>query len=391
MILSPSEHLLERATAGLPDLLSDLESIIACETPSADLDAVAAGAALVDRIVTARLGTPGERIVVDGRTHLRWRFGSETATPRVLLLCHQDTVWPIGTLARLPFDITDDVLTGPGGFDMKTGLAMAVHALLLLDAAGTGRAVTLLVTGDEEIGSPTSRALIEREAVRCTATFVLEASGQDGGLKTGRKGVSMFRVDVTGRAAHAGLEPEKGINAGVELARQVLAIDSLGDAVAGTSVVPTVSAAGTTGNTVPALASVQVDSRAWTADEQRRVETAMLALSPHEDGAWVEVTGGINRPPMETDAAQPLFRLACAVADELGIAAESGPLQQVSVGGGSDGNFTAGVGCPTLDGLGAVGGGAHADTEHVVVAQIPRRTALLAGLIRAVLDGAPVR
>lgn len=391
MIPSPSDRLLERATAGLPNLLMDLEDLIRCETPSADLDAVATGAALVDRIVTARLAVAGETIVVDGRTHLRWRFGPDSAATRVLLLCHQDTVWPVGTLARLPFDITDGVLTGPGSFDMKTGLAMAVHALLLLDAPATDLAVTLLVTGDEEIGSPTSRALIEQEALRCTATFVLEASADRGALKTGRKGVSMFQVAVTGRASHAGLEPERGVNAGVELARQVLAVDALGDATLGTSVVPTASAAGTTGNTVPALAAVQVDSRAWTAEEQRRVEAAMQALAPHDDRARVAVTGGINRPPMETDAAQPLFRLAGAIADALGITAESGPLQQVSVGGASDGNFTAGVGCPTLDGLGAVGGGAHADTEHAVVAEIPRRTALLAGLIRAVLDGAPVR
>lgn len=384
-----TDDLLARATEALPRMLDDLQRLICCETPTADLAAVAAGAALVDEIGAGYLGAGAERIVMDGRTHLRWRLGgadpaAAESTPRVLLVTHQDTVWPIGTVQRLRYRVDGGMLYGPGCFDMKTGLAMAFHALALLGTAGTLPAVTLLVTGDEEIGSPTSRALIEQEARLATAAFVLEASADAGALKTGRKGVSLYQVSATGRAAHAGLEPEKGINAGVEIAAQVLAINDFGDASAGTSVVPTALTAGTTTNTVPGAAVLSVDSRAWTRDEQDRVQMAMSGLRSTVPGAEVTVSGGINRPPMERAGGQPLFALAQRLAEQLG----SGVLQQTSVGGASDGNFTAGVGCPTLDGLGAVGGGAHADTEHVVVAEIPRRTALLAGLIDAVCSGA---
>lgn len=378
--------LLARATDALPALLQDLETLVTCETPTADLAAVAAGADLVDRMGTGFLGATAEHLVVDGRTHLRWRLGSDDG-PRVLLVCHQDTVWPIGTLDRLPFRVADGIAYGPGSFDMKTGVVMALHALRLLGAPDALPAVTLLVTGDEEIGSPSSRQLIEDEAARSTAAFVLEASGNGGALKTGRKGVSLFRVSATGRASHAGLEPEKGLNAAVEIAGQVLAINGLGDLAAGTSVVPSVLTAGTTSNTVPATASVMVDSRAWTVDEQQRVAAAMTSLRSTVPGTMIEVTGGINRPPMEPAGSQALFTLAEQLSEQIG----SGPLQQISVGGGSDGNFTAGVGCPTLDGMGAVGGGAHADSEHVIVAEIPRRTALLAALIDAVCSGAAVR
>ncbi|WP_037362692.1 M20 family metallopeptidase [Nakamurella lactea] len=366
--------------------MHDLERLVTCESPTADLAAVAAGANLVDVMGAGYLGSAAERIVVDGRTHLRWRLGGDTG-PRVLIVCHQDTVWPIGTLQRLPFRVEDGIVYGPGCFDMKTGLAMAFHALRLLGAPQTLPSVTLLVTGDEEIGSPTSRQLIEDEARQSSAAFVLEASGNGGALKTGRKGVSLFRVSAFGRASHAGLEPEKGLNAAVEIAGQVLAINGLGDPAAGTSVVPSVLSAGTTSNTVPAAATLMVDSRAWTVAEQQRVQAAMTSLQPTVPGARVEVTGGINRPPMEPAGSQTLFALAEELSSQIG----SGALQQISVGGGSDGNFTAGVGCPTLDGMGAVGGGAHADSEHVIVEEIPRRTALLAGLIDAVCSGAAVR
>ncbi|MDQ6659157.1 MAG: M20/M25/M40 family metallo-hydrolase, partial [Actinomycetota bacterium] len=236
-------------------MLHDLQQLICCETPTAELSAVAAGAALVDEIGAGYLGVGAERIVVDGRTHLRWRLGDADSAaapaPRALLVTHQDTVWPIGTLQRLPYRVDAGMLYGPGCFDMKTGLVMALHALALLRVGDALPAVTLLVTGDEEIGSPTSRRLIEQEARSATAAFVLEASADGGALKTGRKGVSLYQVSAIGRAVHAGLEPETGINAGVEIAAQVLAINNFGDAAAGTSVVPTALTAGTTSNTVP--------------------------------------------------------------------------------------------------------------------------------------------
>ncbi len=203
----------------LSAVLADIETLVRCESPSTDLDAVARSASVLAELGAARTGVDAERIVVDGRTHLRWRLGD--GPPSVLLLGHHDTVWPIGTLTRLPFRCTDGVLRGPGSFDMKAGVVMALHAVgALEDRAG----VTLLVTGDEELGSPSSRELIEQEARRHRAALVLEASADGGALKTERKGVSLYRVEAHGRAAHAGLEPESGVNASVELAHQVLAV-----------------------------------------------------------------------------------------------------------------------------------------------------------------------
>jgi glutamate carboxypeptidase len=363
----------------LPAMLADVEVLIRCESPSADLAAVAASAERVARLGTERLGAPPDRIVVDGRSHLRWRFGDGPA--RVVLLAHHDTVWPIGTLTTHPFAVTDGVLRGPGCFDMKTGLVMALHAIAALDDRS---GVTLLVTGDEELGSPSSRSLIESEAAGCAAALVLEASADGGALKTQRKGVSLYRVRALGRAAHAGLEPHRGVNASVELAHQILAVGSLGDPGRGTTVTPTQLSSGTTSNTVPADGGFAVDVRVFDVDEQDRVDRAMRALAPVLDGARLDVTGGPNRPPLSADASADLFAQASTIATQLGLAALGG----VAVGGASDGNFTAGIGTPTLDGLGAVGGGAHADDEHVLVAEIPPRTALIAALMTSLLDRA---
>lgn len=369
----------ERMRAALPALLADIEELVTCESPSADLAAVAASADAVARVGARRLGAAPERIVLDGRTHLRWRFGA--GARRVLLLGHHDTVWPRGSLATHPFRVDGGVLRGPGCFDMKAGLVMALHAVAALgDRAG----VTLLVTGDEEVGSVSSRGLVEREAAGCVAALVLEASGDGGAVKTERKGVSLYRVGVRGRAAHAGLEPERGVNAAVELAHQVLAVAALADPGRGTTVTPTVLSAGTTTNTVPAAGGFDVDVRVREVAEERRVREAMRALAPVLAGARLEVTGGPNRPPLPASASAWLFAHAAALAAEL----ELPPLVAAAVGGGSDGNFTAGVGTPTLDGLGAVGGGAHADDEHVLVDALPPRTALLAALAGDLLAGA---
>ncbi|WP_037311599.1 M20 family metallopeptidase [Amycolatopsis orientalis] len=360
----------------MSELLDDIETLVRCESPSSDHEAVARSAEVVAGLGRKLLWTDPERIVVDGVTHLRWRFGDGPS--RVLLLGHHDTVWPHGSLETHPFSVRDGVLRGPGCFDMKAGVVMALHAAAAVpDRDG----LSILVTGDEEIGSPSSRALIEETAAGCDAAFVLEASADGGALKCRRKGVSHYRVEVTGRAAHAGLEPEKGVNAGIEIAHQILAVAALADPVAGTSVTPTVVSAGTTVNTVPAAASVAVDVRVWNEAEQLRVDRAMKALVPILEDASVRVTGGINRPPLEEGSSSGLFDLARELAAGLGL----GELTAASVGGASDGNYTAGMGVPTLDGLGAVGGGAHADHEHVVVAELPRRTALLAALVENVL------
>lgn len=364
--------LVSRMEALLPVMLADIEALVTCESPSADLSAVASSADLVARIGTERLGVSPERIIIDGRTHLRWRLGAGPA--RLLLLCHHDTVWPVGSLSRRPFSVTDGVLRGPGCFDMKAGIVIALHAVAgLADCP----AVTMLVTGDEEIGSPSSRGLIEAEARSCVAALVLEASADGGALKTERKGVSQYEVRVHGKAAHAGLEPERGVNAALELAHQLLAIAAIADPGRGTTVTPTVMAAGTTANTVPAAGQVAVDVRVRDAAEQNRVDDVMHALRPVLDGARLEVTGGSNRPPLEPAASAALFARAAELTASLGLP----PLTCAAVGGGSDGNLTAGVGTPTLDGLGAVGGGAHADDEHVLVAELPRRAALVAALI----------
>ena len=360
----------------LDALLADVRELVECESPSTDHEAVARSADRVARQGERLLGVPAERIVLDGVTHLRWRLGD--GPTRVLLLGHHDTVWPIGSLAEHPYEVVDGVLRGPGCFDMLVGVAMALHATALLDDRD---GVTILITGDEELGSLTSRSLIEDEARGADAALVLEASADGGAIKTERKGASMYDVHVVGRAAHAGLEPERGVNATLELAHQALAVAELGRLEVGTSVTPTVIAAGTTTNTVPALGSFAVDVRARTVAEQDRVDAAMRSLTPVLPGAELVVTGGPNRPPLQAADSARLYDRACALAVHRGLPVPA----SAAVGGASDGNFTAGVGTPTLDGLGAVGGGAHAADEHVLVEEIPARTLLLATLVADLL------
>jgi glutamate carboxypeptidase len=374
------------AAPGLQQLLADLERLVRCESPSADLSAVRRSADLIAEIGAARLGFAPDRLEIDGCSHLRWRFG--TGANRVVLLAHHDTVWPVGSLATHPWSIAGGVIRGPGTVDMKAGLVQALHALAGLQQRGVDlTGVCLLVTGDEEIGSPTSRALIEDEARGSAACFVLEGAGPGGALKTGRKGTSWYRIEIAGRAAHAGAEPEKGINSAVELAHLIVTIAGIGGAgmgipALGTAVTPTVAGAGTTTNTVPAAAFLTIDVRAGTQAEQDRVHAAMLALTPTVPGAVLTVLGEPNRPPMEVTSGAALFDRAQALYRQGGF----GELVQASVGGASDGNFTAGIGVPTLDGLGAVGGGAHADDEHILLAELLPRTALLTALIEDALS-----
>ncbi|HEU5033264.1 MAG TPA: M20/M25/M40 family metallo-hydrolase [Mycobacteriales bacterium] len=356
------------------ELLDDLAELVGSESPSADVAALARCADVVDTLGRRRIGATAERIHVGDRVHLRWQLGR----PRVVLLGHFDTVWPVGTLARWPFEVDGDRVTGPGTFDMKAGLVQLFAALQsLTDLDG----VAVLTTSDEEIGSTTSQQLIEDTCRDARAVLVLEPSA-DGAVKIARKGVGMFTLEITGRAAHAGLEPENGINATIEAAHQVLAAAALGRPASGTTVTPTVVTAGTTANTVPAAARVAVDVRAASAAEMQRVESALQSLTPQLPGAGVKLVTHSVRLPLESEMSADLFGRAQRHASDLGLPALAG----VAVGGGSDGNLTAALGVPTLDGLGAVGGNAHAEGEWVSVASMPQRTALVAALVRDLLE-----
>jgi glutamate carboxypeptidase len=350
-------------------LLDDVAELVSCESPSGDVEAVSRCADLVDELALRRIDVKAERVVVQGRPHLRWQFG----TPRVVLVGHLDTVWPVGTLARWPFEIDGERMTGPGVFDMKTGL---VQMFAALQAQGDLDGVAILITSDEEVGSTTSQELIEATCRGARAALVLEPSA-DGALKIARKGVGMFTVDVQGRAAHAGLEPHNGINATIESAHQILAVAALARPEIGTTVTPTVITSGTTSNTVPAVARLSVDVRAETTAEMRRVEAALQSLSPQLAGTGVKAVAVSVRQPLERAMSAELFGRVNALATDLGLP----PLDGVSVGGGSDGNITAGIGVPTLDGLGAVGANAHAEGEWASTSALPQRTALVAALV----------
>jgi glutamate carboxypeptidase len=359
-------------------MLEALERLVAVESPSSDQAACARGADAVTDVAAELLdGVVPERIVVDGATHLRWTFGPSPT--RVALIGHFDTVWPMGTLAELPFRVEDGLAWGPGTFDMKAGIVQGLHALASIGVERLD-GVALLLTSDEELGSPSSRALVEYTARGAQAALVLEP-GVDGALKTARKGVGMYRLKVFGRSAHAGLEPENGANALLGLATALRDIAGLGDAEKGTTVTPTTASAGTARNTVPDFAVSEIDVRGETADELQRVDTAIRSLAPEVAGTSNEIEGGLNRPPLDAASSADLFARAQRIATDIGI----GELRGQSVGGGSDGNFTAGIGVPTLDGLGAVGDGAHARHEHVVVDAMAPRSELLAALVRELL------
>jgi glutamate carboxypeptidase len=295
-------------------------------------------------------------------------------------LCHYDTVWSTGTLERIPFSVdADGVARGPGCFDMKGGMVVLYYALQALRARNLGprRQLQVLFTSDEEIGSPTSRPVIEQTASGAAVAYVLESPLPGGTLKTGRKGTGDYFVRIQGRAAHAGVEPQKGISATQELAHQILALHALNDYASGTTINVGVVRAGTRPNVVAAEAEARVDVRVQTLAEAKRIDVAIRGLKSTLPGAVLEIDGGLNRPPMERSPAMAaLFGTARQIAAAMGV-----DLQEGSTGGGSDGNFTAALGVPTLDGLGPEGEGAHAAHEHVDTESFPRRAALLAGLL----------
>jgi glutamate carboxypeptidase len=379
------DHLRPRREAML-DAVSDY---VRRESPSREKGALDSLAGVIEGHFRA-LGAEVRRIAnPSGGDFLRARFeaaGHPEAAP-ALVLGHFDTVWPLGTLARLPFRIEEGRAFGPGIFDMKASLVIVESALAALRDLGAmrPRPVTVLLTSDEEIGSPRSRPIIEAEASGAAYALVMEPPLPDGRLKTARKGVGGFTIEVAGRPAHAGIEPEKGLSAIRELARQVLRIDELARPEQGTTINVGVVQGGTAPNVVAAHATARVDVRVGTLDEARRIEEAFRALGPFTPGTRVEVAGGFNRPPMErSPGVAALFEQARRIGRTLGL-----DLAEGATGGASDGNFTAALGVPTLDGLGALGDGAHADDEHILVDSLPERAALLAALLLGLEPPAP--
>jgi glutamate carboxypeptidase len=370
---------LEPRRQAMIDLLGDLVSI---ESPSDDRPSLEQFAARleslfgefgpIERIEPADTARgPNLRLTVEG---------AAASDGHAVALCHYDTVWSLGTLERIPFSVdAEGVARGPGCFDMKGGITVLYFALRALAERGLkpARRLQVLFTSDEEIGSPSSRPLIEATARGAAVAYVLESPLPGGTLKTARKGTGDYLVRITGRAAHAGVEPQKGISATGELARQILALHALNDYAVGTTVNVGVVHGGTRPNVVAAEAEAHVDVRVETLAEADRIDAAIRGLQPQLPGARLEVEGGLNRPPMERSAAMAaLFERARTIAAAMGV-----DLREGSTGGGSDGNFTAAMGVPTLDGLGAEGEGAHAAHEHVQTVSFPRRAALMAGLL----------
>lgn len=357
-------------TGRIAPMLQALEALVRCESPSEDLDACRKVIQLANEIATNELGKSAEITEVNGRPVFWW--GDKN--PKVVLLCHLDTVWPIGSFKPI-WNIEGDVLRGPGTFDMKVGFIQALYAL-----KGIEGSVALIATTDEEIGSHASRDLIKEVSKNASAVLVLEAS-LDGKVKTGRKGTAMYVVKAVGLASHAGLEPEKGINATVEIAAQILKLQSLENAEHGTTVVPTMLKGGTTANTVPAEATLEIDARSFSQSDLERVDRAIQSLQAITPGAKLEITGGLNRPVLEPASCKELYEIAEKVAKDIGMA----PLGSAEVGGASDGNFAAAAGARVLDGLGAIGGGAHAANEWASVSAIEERKNFLHAFIKELL------
>jgi len=363
-------------------VVSTIRELVEIESPSDSKAAVDS----VSEAVAQKFSQLGGEVRIhpakDFGNHLQVDFAGKS-DKLVLLLGHYDTVYPLGTLATMPCRVTDNKLTGPGVLDMKSGIALMLHALAGLQAwhGGLPRPVTVFLVSDEEVGSDSSRAITESLAKKAAAVLVLEPSyGSQGAVKTARKGVGEYLVKVTGKASHAGLDFQKGVNAILELARQIEKISSFTDLKKGLTVNVGIVSGGSRTNVVPAEASAQVDVRIGRMKDAAGIDKKMRSLRPFNRKCKVEITGGINRPPMErTAGVAALYTQAVAIARDLGW-----KLGEAAVGGGSDGNFTAGLGIPTLDGLGGVGDGAHAPHEHILISELPRRAALIAGLIERV-------
>jgi glutamate carboxypeptidase len=352
-------------------MLSAREKLVRLESPTEDLDACRAVIELASQIALDVLGTPAQIREVNGRPVFWW--GAQN--PDVIVLAHLDTVWPKGSFQSL-WSIKENVASGPGIFDMKAGFIQGLFAMKGIDGS-----VALVATSDEETGSTTSKEFIKEISAKAKAVLVVEAT-LNGKVKTGRKGTAMYQVKIHGKASHAGLEPEKGVNATVEMGHAILAVSGLENKELGTTVVPTMLRSGNTTNTVPDLAVLDIDVRSFSMAELQRVDAAVRNLSAVNPAARYEITGGFNRPPLETTSTIALYERAERVAKALGMP----PLGHASVGGASDGNFAAAAGAQVLDGLGAVGDGAHAAHEWVDITTLENRSALLHALIKDILN-----
>ena len=360
-------------------ILEDLRELVIRESPSDEADHVSALAAWICDRLNRGGGSYARQVpcLMRGDAVVATTGVSDTGQPTTLLLGHIDTVWPVGTLKELPFHNEAGVVRGPGVFDMKAGVAVALHVLDRLHARPSCPRVTLLLVPDEEVGSSASHELLIDQARKHDRVFVLEPSAGGGAAKVARKGTGLFRLKFKGVPSHAGLEPEKGASALTALAEFILDTPKFGSVEHGTTVTPTLASAGTKTNVVPENAEVAVDCRVWIPSEPERVERELRAWRPRDPRVRVEVDGGFDRPPLaETDASRALFATAQRIASDLGF-----ELRGERVGGASDGNLTAAAGVPTLDGLGPMGDGAHARHEHVVVSDLVRRVDLIERLV----------
>lgn len=363
-------------------IVETIRELVSIESPSDNKPALDTLA----QVLAAKFEVLGGRPTIHKQqtagNHLQVDFGPGGEKP-VILLGHYDTVYAMGTLAQMPCRVDDGRIWGPGSLDMKGGIALMLEALTgLTEAHGDiSRAVTVLLNSDEEVGSDSSRPLIEELARKCAAVLVCEpAAGLHGALKTARKGVGGYHLRVTGHAAHAGLDFSKGASAILELAHQIIEISKLSDLDRGTTVNVGLIRGGTRTNVIAAEACAEIDVRIAQIDDGPKIDAKLRALRPLNHRCKLELSGGINRPPMErTEGVARLYAKAVELAQELGWKAE-----EAAVGGGSDGNFTTALGAATLDGLGAVGEGAHATHESVVIDELPRRAALLSLLIENV-------
>jgi glutamate carboxypeptidase len=366
------------------DTRSLLKFLVETESPSHDKSAVDRVGVIVAEEMR-KLGAQVE-IIPNAETgdHVLARFGRSKVEGEasnqlpILLLCHMDTVFPVGTTSKFPYREADGKIRGPGTLDMKAGIVIALAAIEASQTSGLSRPVTLLCTSDEEIGSHTSRAHIERLAKESALVLVLEGGLVDGALKTWRKGVGEFRVKTRGRAAHSGGDHEKGRNAIEEMAHQVIAIQKLTDYSKQTTLNVGVIQGGTVSNVVPEEALIQVDVRVMQPGEWERLESEIGKLRPVLNGTSIEFTGGLNRPPMPFDEMmKATFERAKSIAAGLGMELKAG-----GTGGASDANFVAPLGIPVLDGLGAIGEGYHSEREYIFANSLEERTKLVAALLR---------
>ena len=368
---------------------SELNALMRCLRHAVEIESPSQDKAAIDRMANffaREFSTRGAKVqVLDHPTAGSavkaefWKGAS--GTKPILLLGHLDTVWETGTLAEMPYQVRNGRAYGPGIYDMKSGVVCglwAVQALAALKITPPGP-VHFFLNADEEVSSIAFREELLAVARGARAVLVLEPAAAQGGLKTARKGVGEFQVTVRGRSAHAGINPSAGVNAISELARQILRIEKLARPKRGLTLNVNVILGGTRVNVIPELAVARVDVRVPTARDREKIEKQMQALAPINREAKLEITGGVNRPPLERKMAIALFRQACELGRQMGL-----ELKEAATGGGSDGNFTAALGIPTLDGLGGTGDGAHARNEHVVVGELPQRAALLAALLATI-------